>query len=186
MRMVEVEGRLIPLTRELPVVRPVVPPLILSAAVLPIVFPLIVIEAAAPETLIPVILPATAAVVPLQVNEPNTLFWIEMVPVDDELIPTSKPPEVVAVAVKEPVPDVAPIVLPEAVPILALPDVTFIPHKIPFTVVAPLLVVMVIEAMVLFSIVLTALPAVNAQFIPIYLSATVEFRVIVPVAVVLE
>ena len=36
-----------------------------------------------------IIAPAIAAVVPLDVNEPIWLFWIEMVPVDEELIPTT-------------------------------------------------------------------------------------------------
>jgi len=148
--VVGVEGKWMPLTNDAPVVRPSVPPLILSAVVLPIVLLEIVIDAATPETIIPEMLPATEAVVPLHVQAPMVLFWIEMVPVDEELIPTNNPPDVVEVAVNDPVPVVAPMVLPVTVPILASPEVTFIPHNIPLVVVAPLLVVNAIEAMVLF------------------------------------
>lgn len=82
--IVGVPGRLIPLTIELPVVVPSTPPLILSAVVLPIVLPEIVMEVAAPETLMPIIAPAMAAVAPPDVNEPNVLFWMEIVPIDEE------------------------------------------------------------------------------------------------------
>jgi hypothetical protein len=97
-------------------------------------------------------------------------------------MPTSNPPEVVEVATREPVPVVAPMVLGVTVPMLASPEVIFIPHKMPLIVVAPLLVVIVIAAIVLPWILFIVPPAVKVPLMPIYLSATVEFRVIVPVA----
>jgi hypothetical protein len=62
--VVDVEARLIPETTELPVVRPLVPPRMLSAVAFPMVFPEIVSEVAIPETLMPETPPATAAVTP--------------------------------------------------------------------------------------------------------------------------
>jgi len=137
----------------------------------PIVLPVMVMDAAAADTLMAVILPEMVAVVPVDVKAPSVLFVMATVFVDPALIPTTAPSEVDEVASNEPVPVVAPMVLPE---ILALPAVRLIPHNIPFVVVAPLLVVIEIDAMVFPEILLTAPPAVNEQLIPIYLSATVE------------
>lgn len=72
--VVGVEGRLIPLTSELPVVSPDVPPRILFTVALPMVLPVIVTAAAAPEIFTPVMLPAIAAVTPELVSAPMVLF----------------------------------------------------------------------------------------------------------------
>ena len=64
----------IPEANELPVVSPSVPAFIFSAVPLPIVFPVIVIDAATPDEVIPKTPPATAAVVPLLLKLPITLF----------------------------------------------------------------------------------------------------------------
>ncbi|MBK8081425.1 MAG: hypothetical protein IPK25_14785 [Saprospiraceae bacterium] len=72
--VVGVDGRLIPVTKELPVVSPTVPPRMLFAVAFPIVFPVMVTDAAMPEIMIPDILPETAAVVPELVNAPIVLF----------------------------------------------------------------------------------------------------------------
>ena len=65
-------------------------------------------------------------------------------------IPTTTPPPVLVIPYNELFPEVAPIVLPVVVPILAFPEVTLIPHKIPLVVVAPLEVYKAIPAIVLF------------------------------------
>ena len=74
---------------------------------------------------------------------------MEIVPVEEELIPTSNPPAVEEVTVKEPEPDVAPIILPVTVPTFTLPDAIFIPQKTPYAVLAPLVVSREIAAIVL-------------------------------------
>ena len=53
-------------------------------------------------------------------------------------IPAIIPPVLVAAVYMEPVPEVAPIVFPVDVPMLALPPVTAIPQKTPVVVAAPL------------------------------------------------
>ena len=53
-------------------------------------------------------------------------------------IPATIPPVLVAAVYMEPVPEVAPIVFPVDVPILALPAVTAIPQNTPVAAAAPL------------------------------------------------
>ena len=148
MAVVGVDAKLIPTTNELPVVSPSVPPRMLLAVELPIVFPDMVIEAAIPETLIPKTPPATAAVVPEEVKPPSTLFCSTIVPVEEQLIPTTAPCVVEGVAFNVSTPEEAPIVFAVTFPTLTLPAVIFIPHKIPFVVVAPLEVVKLIAVIV--------------------------------------
>jgi hypothetical protein len=118
------DGKFIPLTNELPVVKPEVPPLILSAVVLPIMLFEIVMDAAIPAQLIPVTDPAIEAVAPEEVREPMLLLLITMLPVDVDAIPAINAPEVglVTTMLFTPVPE--PIVLPVTVPIFTFPAVT--------------------------------------------------------------
>ena len=170
---------LIPMATVEPVEVPEAAASILFAVAFPMVFPSIVIEAAAPEILTPTTLPETVAVVPVDVKAPNWLSLIATVFTEEEWIPTTTPSEVEEVAWKDPVPVVAPTRL---LVMLAFPLVRLIPQRIPFVVVAPLLVLREILATVLLLIVLFAPAAVNVPLMPIYLKATVAAIVIVPVS----
>jgi hypothetical protein len=103
-----------------------------------------------------------------------------MVPDEDELMPTTSAPVVVDTAESEPVPVAAPMVLPVTVPMLALPEVTLMPHSTPLVVVAPLDVVRLMAE--------TVLPCTElgetvptAKLIPIKRVAMVPSIVYVPV-----
>ncbi len=58
------------------------------------------------------------------------------------------PPAVVGVATNEPVPVVAPMVFPVTVPTFTFPEVILIPHRIPLSVAAPLLVLRLMDEIV--------------------------------------
>ena len=100
-----------------------------------------------------------------------------MVPVEEEQMPTTKPCVVVGNPLKRFTPEVPPIRLLET---FTFPVITFIPHKIPFPVVAPLDVVNVIAAIVLFCT-LEAVSVATDNSMPTNLVAIVPAIVVVPV-----
>ena len=117
---------------ELPVVVPRTPARIFSAVEFPNVLPVTVIEAAIAETLTPKTAPGFAAVGLADVNAPNVLLLMTIVPVVALLTPMmAAAVVVVGVVVNEPVPDVEPKLFGVTLPILTLPEVTLTPASDP-------------------------------------------------------
>ena len=159
-------GALMPAASVAPVEVPFVPACMLLAVLLPMVLLLIVREADTADTVIPKTPDATAAVVPVAIQAPIWLLLMTKVPVEAELIPTIEPLETLTVATNAPVPVVAPIVLPAAVPMLALPAETLMPHNTPNPVETVLLVVKAMAVTVLPCMSLATPPAVKAAAMP--------------------
>jgi hypothetical protein len=147
--MPELMPNVVPVLDKLaPVVR--LPVRKLGSVVFPIVLPEISKFPNVPIVLMPVIPPLIVALVPIASRAPMVLLRILIVFTVVAQMPTIAPPEPVVAAYIEPLPVAAPMVLPVTVPIFTLPELMFIPQKIPLVVAAVLLVYNANPAIVLF------------------------------------